>query len=182
MSYKHTKLLVILLLITLGSCTNDAPVSKSKLSAYGPVFEKVMVTENGAFRGFSLGDPLDSIQAKETAKLTEADDGYLYYESKLDDTTGSFNISYSFDETGLSEIQSDIYVNDINDADVIFDQFKNYFDKHYGSSESHMGFTVWTVKSEKYGEIRVNLSNESADFTTAKPPGKVSLWIYPDKD
>ena len=41
---------------------------------------------------------------------------------------------------------------------------------------------VWTVKSEKYGDVRINLSDESADFTIPGSPGKIALWIYPDKN
>lgn len=183
-SIKHQQqpLIIILLLLVMGlnSCTTPKP--QSKLSEYGPVFENIMRTDIGAFRGFSLGDKLDSVQAKEVAKLTEVDENYLYYESKIDDTTGSYNISYTFDERGLNEIQSDIFLNNINNSEAVFNSFKTYFDKYYGSSETHMGFTVWTVKSEKYGEIRINLSDESADLTTDKAPGKISLWIYPDKE
>jgi len=182
--YKQTQQLTIafmILAIAISSCTTE-PKSQSKLAEYGSVFENIMITDTGAFRGFSLGDNLDSVKAKEMAKLTEADDGYLYYEAKINDTTGSYNISYSFDEKGLSEIQSDIFINNIDNAETIYNQFKSYFDKYYGSSESHMGFNVWTVKSEKYGKIRINLSNESTDFTTDKAPGKISLWIYPDKE
>ncbi|MGQ0829466.1 MAG: hypothetical protein ACT4ON_13845 [Bacteroidota bacterium] len=181
--YKQTQLIIAFVIIVIGmsSCTTE-PGSKSKLAEYGPVFENVMIADTGAFRGFSLGDQLDSIKAKESARLTEADDGYLYYEAKINDTTGTYNISYSFDEKGLNEIQSDIFINNVDHAEAVYDQFKKYFDKNYGSSESHMGFNVWTVKSEKFGKIRINLSNESADFTADKAPGKISLWVYPDKE
>ena len=178
----HHQFVISFLLLIIGLSSCSTPKSQSKLAQYGSVFEKVMITDIGAFRGFSLGDRLDSVQAKETAKLIEADEGYLYYEAKIDDTTGSYNISYSFDEVGLNEIQSDIFINNTQDAESAYTQFKNYFEKYYGSSESHMGFNVWTVMSEKYGKIRINLSNESADFTTDKAPGKISLWIYPDKE
>lgn len=185
MSHLHKQqhpLLFSLLGIIMGiySCTPSKP--KSKLAEYGPVLEKVMVNDMGTFRGFNLGDKLDSVQAKETVKLTEADEDYLYYEAKIDDTTGTYSISYTFDEMGLNEIQSDIYINNANNTDTVFDQFKNYFDKHYGPGETHGGFNVWTVKSEKYGEVRINLSDESSSLTTDKAPGKISLWIYPDKE
>ena len=159
------------------SCTQP----KSKMAAYGPVFENVMHSESGVFRGFSLGDKFDSIRLKETVKPMEADSGYLYYEMKLD-TTGSFNITYNFDEDGLNEIESDIYISNSKKADDVFSKFKAYFDAHYGESQSRQGYTIWTVKSEKYGEVRISLSDESSDFTVDKAPRKIALWIYPDKD
>jgi hypothetical protein len=166
-----------MVLVIFSSCTKP----KSKLAAYGPVFESVMISDTSVFRGINLGDKIASIQKKELATPTESDSAFLYYEYPLD-STGSFNITYNFDEEGLNEIQSDIFINNPDKADEIFLKFKTYFDEHYGESESHQGFTVWSVKSQKFGDVKLNLSDESADFTTANAPGKISLWIYPDKE
>lgn len=168
----------IVLLIGFSACIN--PKQKSKLAIYGSIFENVMRNDTGAFRGFSLGDKIDSVQAKEPGKPVETDNGYLYYEYKLD-SANSFNITYTFDDMGLAEIQSDIFIHNPENTDVVFNHFKTYFDQHYGASESHQGYTVWTIKSEKYDVVRINLSNESSDFSVDKAPGKISLWIYPDK-
>lgn len=152
---------------------------ESKLKKYGSLLEDVMVSDTGAFRGFSLGEKFDSIQAEERGKPAEVDNGYLYYEYKLD-SSNSFNITYNFDESGLNEIQSDIYIKNPDNTDRIFDTFKRFFDDHYGASQTHEDYTIWTVKSEKYGTVRINLSDESADFTVPNSPGKISIWIYPD--
>lgn len=168
----------LLLFITFGSSCSK---HESKLKKYGPEVESVLLTDSGAFRGFSLGEKMDSVIAHEKSKAQEADEGYLYYEYKLD-SSNSFNISYNFDENGLSEIQSDIYIHNPNNTDKIFNSFKSFFDDHYGESQTHGDYTVWTVKSEKYGIVRINLSDESADFTVPNSPGKLSLWIYPEQN
>lgn len=168
---------VLLLAVVISSCTKP----KSKLSPYGPVFENVMRSDSGVFRGFSLGDQPGFVLSKEQGKPIESDSAYLYYEYPLD-SVGSFNITYNFDDFGLSEIQSDIYITNPDKADEVFSKFKAFFDDHYGKSESRMGFSVWSVKSEKYREVQINLSDESTDFTAAAAPGKISLWIYPEKD
>jgi hypothetical protein len=167
------------LLVTISSCTTK---SKSKLAEYHPVLEKIVRSETGAFRGFNLGDRLDSVKLKESAQPVEVDEGYLYYEYKIDDTTGSYSISYNFDDTGLNEIQSDIFITNANNTDQLFNSFKSYFDDHYGDSEMDMGYNVWTVKSQKYGDVKINLSDESTALTTDHAPGKISIWIYPDKN
>lgn len=168
-----------LLLFTTFAVSCSHPTLKT--SVPDSAFDTVMRSDKGVFRGFSLGDRFDTVQAKELLKPIESDSGYLYYEAKLD-TIGSFNITYSFDEYGLNEIQSDIYINNAANADGVFSKFKSYFDEHYGNSESRQGFTVWTVKSKKYGVVRIDLSDESSDFTAKKAPGKISLWIYPEKE
>ena len=155
--------------------------SKSPLDKYGEELKGVMRSEFRTFRGFNLGEKMDSILAKESGNAIEADEGYLYYEFKLNDSN-SYNVSYNFDDEGLNEIQSDIYIHNQNNTEKVFNAFKSYFDDHFGKSESHQGFTVWTVKSEKFGDVRINLTDESADLTIPGSPGKIALWIYPDKE
>jgi len=173
---QKTAIVSLLLILLVFSCT--AP--KSKLAQYGPDLEGVMLSDIGAFRGFNFGDSLGLIKVKEIGKPIEIDKDYLYYEYKLN-KSGSFNITYNFDERGLNEIHSDIFINNADDGDAVFNNFKAYFNQHYGDNQTQMGFIVWSVKSEKYGEIKINLSDESADFTTDKAPAKISIWIYPDK-
>ncbi len=174
---KKIVLLFLPLLFIISSCSD----SKSKLKEYGPVFQSVVLSDEGVFRGFNLGDNQEKVQKNETGKPVEEDKGYLYYEYKLD-TVGSFNVTYNFDDKGLNEIQSDIFINKADQSEAIFNKFKTYFDQHYGASESQMGFNVWSVKSEKYDEIKISISDESADFTTDQAPGKISLWIYPNNN
>jgi hypothetical protein len=178
-SAKYSLIITCFLLAAISSCTTK---SKSKLAEYHPVLEKIVRVETGAFRGFNLGDQLDSVKLREPAQPVEVDEGYLYYEYKIDDTTGSYSISYNFDDKGLNEIQSDIFITNANNTDQLFNSFKSYFDDHYGSSEMDMGYNVWTVKSQKYGDVKINLSDESTSLTTDHAPGKISIWIYPDKN
>lgn len=175
-SKKLVLLSAILFALFIQSCKEPT----TALSKYGPELEGVMRSDFGTFRGFNLGEKMDTILAKEEGPGMDADEGYLYYEFKLKDSN-SYNISYSFDDEGLNEIQSDVYIKNPNNTEKVFNAFKSYFDDHFGENENHQGFFVWTVKSEKYGDVRINLSDESSDFTIPGSPGKIALWIYPDK-
>lgn len=179
-NHKNLLPLCFLLLILFSpSCKEEK--KKDPLKKYGTFVKAVMRIDTGAFRGLNFGDKMDSVLAKEAAKATEADENYLYYEYHID-TVGSYNVAYDFDENGLSEIQSYVFINDVNKVDSVFNDFKAYFDNHFGKDETQMGYNVWTVKSETYGDISINLSDESADFTADKTPGKLSISIYPSKD
>lgn len=140
-----------------------------------------MRSEDGAFRGFNFGAKQDSVAKKETGPPAETDKDYLYYEYRIN-PGGTFNVTYDFDEEGLNEIQSDVFVTDPNQTDSVFNSFKTYFDDHFGKEESDMGYNVWSVKSDKYGDVKINLSDQSTSLTADKAPGKISIWIYPDKD
>jgi hypothetical protein len=179
MSFSKKLFVLSSISLSLIICSCSEPTSP--LDKYGEELKGVMRSEFRTFRGFNLGEKRDSILAKEIGNTIEADEGYLYYEFKLNDSN-SYNVSYNFDDTGLNEIQSDIYIHNQNNTEKVFNAFKSYFDDHFGKSESHQGFTVWTVKSEKYGDVRINLSDESADLTIPGGPGKIALWIYPDKE
>jgi hypothetical protein len=176
--YKNLLPLSILLLSLLSAC--DSKKEKDPLDQYGIFVKTVMLTDTGSFRGFNFGDPMDAVLAKESAKASEADENFLYFEYRID-TVGSFDIAYDFDESGLVEVQSYVYINNINKVDSVFNAFKDYFDDHFGKNETQMGYNVWSVRSEEYGNININLSDESANFTADKAPGKLSISIYPDK-
>lgn len=175
---QNSLFLLVTLLLSFYSCEEP---EKNPLKKYGPFVETVIRTEESTFRGFNFGEKMDTVLAREAGQAAEADEGYLYYEYKID-TSGSFNITYDFNENGLNEIQSDVFINDPMQSDSVFYAFRKYFDDHFGKSEVDMGYNVWSVKSEKYGNIKINLADESADFTTDSTPGKIAIWIYPDKD
>jgi hypothetical protein len=170
-------LLIVLFIVFASACST----TESKLKKYGSTVTAVILSDSGVFRGVHLGEKLDSVMMRESIKPQESDENYLYYEYKLD-SANSFNISYNFNEAGLNEIQSDIYIHNPNQTETVFDAFKLFFDDHYGNSENHGGYTVWTIKSSTHGIVRINLSDESADFTVPNSPGKLSIWIYPDQN
>jgi hypothetical protein len=163
----------VIAMLAIVSCSEP----ESKFAKYGTVVEAVILTDDGAFRGINLGDKMDSVQLKEAGPATEADDGYLYYEYKLD-SSNAFDVAYTFDEKGLAQIQSEITINDPANTERIFNSFKLYFDDHFGKSANHQGYTVWSVRSEKFGDVKINLSDESAEMTVPNSPGKLDIWIY----
>lgn len=159
------------------SCSGEQP----KHANLNVVPETVIGTNDAVFRKISLGDDLNSVLKKETAQPLETDSAYLYYEYALPDSIGSFNVTYNFDEKGLFEIQSIIFINNPETTEEVLNRFKTYFDNFYGSSQTEMGFSIWSVKSEKFGQVKINLSDESSDFTIDNAPGKLSLWIYKEE-
>jgi len=168
---------IALLFFAAPSCKQDT----ASVAKYGYVFENVVRSDDGLFRGFNLGDSISAVVAKEPGKPIEEEKNYLYYEYKLD-STATFNVRYTFDERGLNEIESDIFiVNDTNLAEGTFNKFKKYLDEHYGESKTERGYNVWSVKSEKYGEVMIDLNNELPAFNAKNAIGKISLWIYTDK-
>ncbi|MFY9309247.1 MAG: hypothetical protein WAQ28_09405 [Bacteroidia bacterium] len=169
--------MVLIAAITLSSCS-EITTKKTDPAA---IPELVLAGNEGLFRTMNLGDDINTVLKKETAKPLEVDSAYLYYEYALPDSVGSFNVTYNFDEKGLFEIQSIIFINNAEVTEEVQNRFKSYFDNYYGSSQTEMGFNIWSVKSEKFGQVKINLTDESSDFTIDNAPGKLSLWIYKEE-
>ena len=102
---KKTAWLFIPMLLTLASCSE----SKTNLTQYGDVFNAVMLNDIGVFRGANIGDSKEAIKELENDDPVEQDSVNLNYKYSVDSTI-NFNISYNFDENGLKEIQTEIYV------------------------------------------------------------------------
>lgn len=164
------KLIFLLLAFLLFSCER---AEKSDFSAYGENMEKIMRTSQGIFRGLSLGMDLKNVKSIEKTGLIEEDSGYLYYEIPLD-RNSSFNLSYDFDEKGLKEIQSDVFLKDEIQFNDLLNNIRMYFDNKYGKAEIDNGFWVWAKKTEKEGNIKITLTDESDDFQF----NKLSLAVY----
>ena len=174
---KFSAVSTLVLIYLMAGCGNH----QAPLVQYGPVVQQIMITDTAVFRTFSLGNKPEEVKKRETALLMESDSSFLYYESKKSDSS-SFNVMYNFDEEGLAEIQSDIYLSNATQGDEAFEQFKKYFNDHYGESTAKQGYMVWTIPSSKFGTVRVNLDLENADGNISKAHSKISLWIYVDKD
>lgn len=170
-------ILICTLIVAITSCSNK-PSETADLKTVPSI---VMGSNEGLFRGFNLGDSLTVVRAKETQAPLEVDSGYLYYEYELPDSLGSFNITYNFDEKGLYEIQTNVFVTSASNTESILSSLRDSFDKFYGdSNQSDMGYSIWSVKSSKFGEVKINLSDESGDFASDNAQGKISLWFYKD--
>lgn len=178
---KRTHLFFVAIGITLivSSCSTEAP----KAVDYKSIPELILLGDAGTFRGFNLGDSLSTILKKEKTKPIEFDSAFLYYEYAIFDSAGSFNITYNFDEElKLKEIQSNIFITKGSETESLLNNFKARFDKYFGPCQTEMGYAVWSVKSAKYGTIKINLGDASSDFTIDNAPGKLSLWIYVEEN
>lgn len=175
--FAKANILALIAFSALISCSEKQPEPTNP----DVIPEAVILSDEGVFRTMNLGDDLNTVLKKEKSQPLETDSAYLYYEYALPDSTGSFNVTYNFDEKGLFEIQSIIFINNPASTEQVLSRFKSYFDKYYGSSQTEMGFSIWSVKSEKFDHVKINLSDESSDFTIDNAPGKLSLWIYKEE-
>ena len=160
-----------LFFLLIASCHNQNTGDSKQTD----LFHQITKSDSGLFRKIELGMTKSEVKQKESATPKEEEEDYLYYEFPTD-SNNLYSIAYSFDSTGLTEIQTDIFVGAEEEASNMFNRFKAYYEHKYGQSENETDLLVWTTRSAKYTNIKVSLNDESADYNS----GKLSLSFYPD--
>jgi hypothetical protein len=169
--------IMLVSLVFISSCTDPKKETETNKS----IIETVMLSDKGIFRGLDLGMSKDSVLAHEKIEPVQNSTAQLNYEYTID-STATYAITYSFDEKGaLSEVQCAVYlIKDISFIDKTYAELESYYNEFYGESLTDKGLTTWGVKSDQYGEIKINISQESPLLSASElAHGKISIWIYP---
>ncbi len=125
-------------------------------SSSDPVFQTILLNENGHLRGSKIGDPIQDVEKKEDSRgLKESENEYLYYEFFFTEDE-SYTVTYNFYENRLIEIIISVYINTEADANKLFENFSSRFNNLYGSSHlEDDGFLVWNTKSDNGNAVEV---------------------------
>ncbi len=136
-------------------------------------FDTLLKAETGIFRGVEIGDNIEDVKLAENAEfLVDNMPDYLYFDYKLD-MGNSYTVSYDFSENKLYEIELAAYFDQIEDANQLFKDFSNYFNKTHGKGKiEDDGYTSWRTKNEKTNtNIEVAMVNDSQEY------GYISILI-----
>jgi hypothetical protein len=143
-------LLLVFVSLMLFSCRQ-----KPKIEDYGNNFlQEIIVTEEGHFRGMSIGDDIEKVRSGETAELIENERNYLFYSQKINDAD-YYNVAYYFDKSGLFDINFTSNFASKQNADALFIDLKDYFEKLYGDPKSEQDYLVWRTKSDVSNNIEI---------------------------
>jgi hypothetical protein len=153
--------IIIVLTFLLAACA-----SKSDL------FEKLLKSEEGHLRGVFIGASVEEVKKIEDNNfLTDDEADYLYYDYKLEGRN-SYTVSYDFYDGKLYEIELAVFLEKIEDANKLFEDFKKYFDQKYGASTVEDDYYLWnTTEVKNKHHIEFALKNHSQDY------GYVSLLV-----
>ena len=136
-------------------------------------FDTLLKSDSGLFRGIEIGCSIPDVKQTENIEFLVDDmPDYLYYDYKLD-MGNSYTISYDFSENKLYEIELAAYFDQIEDANQIFRDFSNHFNKIHGKGKIEVdGYTSWRTKSEATGsKIEIAMVNDSQEY------GYISILI-----
>jgi len=153
-SHKINLLVIILFLL---SCQQDK----------SPYFRSILKSTGGDFRNITIGASFDQVKRNENDSfLVDQMESYLHYEYVLD-MGNSYTVTYDFSSTNeLYEIESTAYFDVIEDANLLFNDFKAHFTQKYGvSKKEEDGYTTWKTVHKKTGtNIEIAMINESISY------------------
>jgi hypothetical protein len=147
---KHLSL--FLLLASLASCRN-------KLDQYGEVFQTVMKSEEGVFRGININDSRDRIESEENISADAFTDNMLLYEIAINETA-TLTVRYGFESGKLFEIGADAEFEKQEDGIALITAFKQYYTTKLGSAQTAAGFVTWKGVVDGQ-DIRIEMTDES---------------------
>lgn len=154
---------IFLIFLILAACT-------AKKSEY---FSTLLKSENATFRGIEIGCNIEDVKAQENIEFLVDDmPDYLYFDYKLD-MGNSYTVSYDFSENKLFEIELAAYFDKIEDANQIFIDFSNYFNKTHGKGTiEDDGYTTWKINNNELDKkIEIAMVNDSQEY------GYISILI-----
>jgi hypothetical protein len=168
-----------LITLVVSACSNEAETEELKPKRIFPDYpvymDSIVKMHDGIIHGIELGDNIKKIKTSESAKLTEEDDQFIYYEYKID-SLSSYSIGYTFSADSLEEIE--ILIN-CKSIDISTEQIKNlkkYYQLKYTAPLMDKGIYVFNCFDSKKKNFKISLSDNSTSES-----GIINLLVYREK-
>ena len=132
------------------------------LDTMGDWVKLVMKQKEGVFRGFEIGDAIDSIKLKETAKIHEdnKDKKYITYTFDIDEDF--VDITYFYNQSNkLSAIRVNAVVNGV---ESFLEDFTKFYDLRYGAGKK-VNDTLQIWKTSKAYQIKLSKGGRESGAT-----------------
>jgi len=160
---------LLFLLASLASCRNN-------MDQYGEVFQAVMKSDDGVFRGNNLNDNRQQVESEENKAPDAFTANMLLYEIQINESA-VLTVRYGFENGKLFEIGADADFENQEDGIALINAFKQYYTTKIGSAQMAAGFITWKGNVEKQA-IRIEMTDE-AELSSF---GAWSISIYRDRN
>ena len=151
------KITCIVFLSLLLSCKNNK----------SPFYDEILKTEKGQLRGGTIGTTIEDIKSLENeAFLREGMADYLYYDYELS-MGNSYTITYDFSsDKELYEIELAVFLDVIEDAGVLFNNFSDHFNRAHGiGKKEEDGYITWETSSRiSSNRVAISMIDDSESY------------------
>ena len=132
-----------------------------------PYYEGVLKTEEGQLRGAIIGHSIEDIKPLENdIFLKESMSDYLHYDYEIS-MGNSYTVTYDFsEENELYEIELAVFLDVVQDAQVLFDNFSNHFNRKYSQGKTEEdGYMTWQTNSSlSSSRVSISMINDSQSY------------------
>ena len=142
---------------------------------YHPILDEVIRSKEGVFRGLNLNAHPKAVREVENSEPVEASEGRLYYEYRADSVI-NYSIDYSFEHDSLDEINVQINCTDLDLANYLFCDLKDYYANKLPNPTEDKGYVVYNCFEGERKPFVVSLSDNSSPSM-----GVINMIIYKDK-
>ena len=130
-------------------------------------FDTILKSQDGQFRGAQIGASLEQTKLLENQEfLIDEMPDYLHYDYEIS-MGNTYTVTYDFTNNNeLYEIEVAIFLDVIEDADLLYKNFSDHFNRKYsvGKKEAD-GYMSWnTTSSLSNSKIAVSIINDSKSY------------------
>jgi len=152
------KIILLSSICFIVACTNNK----------SPYYEEILKSEKGQIRGVAIGNSIEQTKTLENDTfLIDEMLGYLHYDYEIS-MGNTYTVSYDFSKKNkLYEIEVAIFLDVIEDADLLFNNFSNHFNRKYGVGKKETdGYLNWntTSSSTPKNNLTISIINDSQSY------------------
>ena len=170
---------LILFTCWLSSCNNHTETKDKTVnrifSEYHYALDSVIKSKDGILSGIELGQSKSLIPAREMSLAIEKDAGHITFEQKID-SVSKYNITYSFENDTITEIEVLITSQNSDEGDKILADLKKYYQQKYTAPIMDKGYFVFNCFYSKKRNFTITLTDNSGASNSV-----IDMFVYREK-
>jgi len=129
----------------------------------------------GDIHGTSIGDDIEYVMKKMKPHIVSEMPDELTARIPLSIKDSTFyDINYDFKNGELYSIDLDIFPKNFSDCNLLYNEFKKYYNRAYGEGSEDEGYVVWYTETKSGDDIEISLIDES--YSNYKPYLAVTFY------
>ena len=160
-------------------CDDEAqPAVKEQprvFEGYHPFLDELVRSKEGVFRGLNLNAHPSAVRETEMSEPAESADGHLYYEYQADSLI-NYSVDYTFENDSLAEINVQINVSDVDLANYLFCDLRDFYANKLPNPTEDKGYVVYNCFEGERKPFVISLSDNSSPTR-----GIINMTIYRDR-
>lgn len=149
--------------------------SKRIFPEYHYALDSIIRSNDGIIAGVELGQNRKFILHEHEKNAADKDKDGMVYEQKIDSLI-KYNITYTFEEDIISEIEVMINCSSRDEGDRILNDLKNFYGKKYTAPIMDKGFFVFNCFDSKKRNFTITLTENGGSSNSV-----IDLLIYREK-